>query len=781
MEKNKRGEIRLVNETLAELNAYLLTRGVPLPPGKVRSATGVSVRDSRGRVLPSQGRILQKRQDGSVEWMLMDILLQMKGQEASSIFVETKSARAPRLANPVSVTRRGQETTISNKISSVTVSSAGGSLIRALKINGRDMLDPNLPVDLKTIDMGGKIYRASLSGAYKVSVPHANPLRSVIKIEGRHKARDGEFFLDFALSFTLTANSPDIRMEHTFFCREPRDGKIPVRAIILSIPTTMNPAAVKLLRQNVRGPDSVCHDLTLRENIEVVASSTGDLDHYRDAGPGVVHQSAGGAVFLRNQDSFKENWSEYPFHMRPGQGVGFRSWHASVGMRHVEPIIGWQQKDFTLVTTFEHFRQLHPKAIEIDESNLTFSIWPAWSTPMNIVQGVSKSHVFWLTGERRALDIDDILETLHRWEFGYVEPVDVSFDPEWPAFCQVLDCQHFLKYQPDKYPMLENLIETAPAAANPARHTYDRMPATGMFHFGDSVSADGGSCHNNEDDCWVFASLLHFLRTGHTYAWDFGKEAARHYMEVDFCEWHQQPRQRHGLIPHAGQHFMGCVYPSHQWAEGLLAYYYLSGDDRAKRAVIGCAENSLWWAYNMTDSVCCDGREAGMPLVNFAAAFRLTRDQRYIKAARHIIKNFFHKWMNADGDFKYPSPQSWRRKRPHKLITGYGDWSSFAGLYRLWEETGLDEFKKLAVRLMQAAIQPGSFSVNDSRGMDFFAAWALGRMTGDMDDVFRRVARALPMLLRRGGHPLRRLHFLKEMDERGLIDDRLVGSRGGLI
>ena len=67
------------------------------------------------------------------------------------------------------------------------------------------------------------------------------------------------------------------------------------------------------------------------------------------------------------------------------------------------------------------------------------------------------------------------------------------------------------------------------------------------------------------------------------------------------------------------------------------------------------------------------------------------------------------------------------------------------------------------------------------RGMDFFAAWALGRMTGDMDDVFRRVGAAVPMLLRRGGHPVRRLHFLKEMDERGLIDEQLVGTRAGSI
>jgi hypothetical protein len=449
-------------------------------------------------------------------------------------------------------------------------------------------------------------------------------------------------------------------------------------------------------------------------------------------------------------------------------------------LRHVQPVVAWKQKDFTLVTAFEHFRQFHPKSIEIDENVIAWSIWPAWSTPMEVVQGVSKSHIFWLTGEPRALDMDAVIDTLYRWEYGYVEPVDVSFDPAWPAHCQVLDCQHLLRYQPEKYPLLENLIEVAPSAGNPGRHTYDRMPAQGMFHFADHVSADATSCSNNEDDCNVFFPLQQFLRTGHTYAWDYGKEAARHYMEVDYCEWHVEERQRHGLIPHTGNHFIGCVYPSHQWAEGLLAYYYLSGDERAKKAVIGCGDNNVWWAFNKTDMVCCDGREAGMPLVNLAAACRLTGDRKYIQAARHIIKNFFIKWMRKYGEFKYPYPQTWQ-KVPHKLITGYGDWSSFAGLYRLWEITGEEEFRDLGVKMLQQCIQPGTFSLNDVRGMDFFSAWALGRMTGDMDDVFRRVESAIPMLLRRGGHPLRRLQFLKEMDERGLIDERQVGNRPGAI
>jgi len=777
-----RGEIRLSNETLAELPAYLVTRGVPLPPGAIREPRQVSVVKADGRPLPAEGRVLQRRPDGSIEWVLMDILVPLKGQEKTSLFVELKPRPPVPVRHPVTLQQQKGVWTLSNGQSAVTVTAEGGSLIQRLVINGRGIVKPGQTVDLEVADVGGKIHRASLFGPYTLRVLDQNRLRTTIALEGKHRARDGATFLDFTLRFTLTANSPDLKIEHTFYCREPKEGIIRVRSIRLVMPTTFDPAAVKLLRQINHGEDCRERNVTIRENVEVVASATGDLDNYAATfpGPKAAHPSAGGSVFIRNWESLKEDFSAMPFHMRPGQGSGFRAFNNIHRTRIVHPAIGWQEEAFTLVTSFEHFRQLHPKSILIDESTLVYGIWPEWSVPMEIVMGVSKSHILWLTGERRALDMDEVLDVYGRWEYGYVEPVDISFDPAWPAACEVLDCHHLLKYQPDKYPLLENLIEPVPAAGNPARHTYDRLPAIGMFHFGDQVNPDGTHCTNNEDDINVFFPLQHFLRTGQTYAWDHGKECARHYMEVDFCEWSTDPRQKGGLIPHTGQHFIGCVYPSHQWAEGLLAYYYLSGDERARRAVIGCADNHVWWIYHKTDMVCCDGREAGMPLVNLAAAYRLTRDRKYLRAARHLIRNFFLKWEKRYGVFQYPYPQT-AQNPPHKLIRGYGDWSSFAGLYRLWEVTGEEFYRKLGVRLLDTAIQPDRFTVNDIRGMDFFAAWALGRMTGDMDEVIRRTQRAVPMLLRRGGHPLRRLHFLKELDERGMIDDRQAGTRPGAI
>jgi hypothetical protein len=257
-------------------------------------------------------------------------------------------------------------------------------------------------------------------------------------------------------------------------------------------------------------------------------------------------------------------------------------------------------------------------------------------------------------------------------------------------------------------------------------------------------------------------------------------------MEVDFCEFSTNKRQDGGLIAHTVNHFEGMAYPSHQWVEGILAYYYLTGDPRARRTIVRVGDHYVWWADNMMDTIALDGREAGMPLVNLAAVHHLTGEQKYLDAAYKIIDVFHKKHFEQHGELRYPYPQHGDREGGswQKNLRGYGDWSSYSGLYRVWEETRdpekKREIKDLLVNLLKIAVGPENFNVNDARTMDFLSVWIYMRLTGDTA-IVDRLAPVIPMLLKRGGHPVRRLHFLKELDDRGMIDERLVGSRAGTI
>jgi hypothetical protein len=187
------------------------------------------------------------------------------------------------------------------------------------------------------------------------------------------------------------------------------------------------------------------------------------------------------------------------------------------------------------------------------------------------------------------------------------------------------------------------------------------------------------------------------------------------------------------------------------------------------------------WAAHLMDILCTNGREAGMPLVNLAAAYRLTGDEKYVRAADAVIDRFVAASLETHGSFRYPEPFGSGPGGHHRYITGYGDWSLFAGMFRLWELTGAARTRDLLVAVLRQEIRPGRFHGNDVRTLDFFAAWMLAELTGDVEDTLARVQQAVPFLLRRGGHPLRRLHFLRMLDERGLLDDRDAGNRPTVI
>lgn len=773
-----RGEIRLKNETVTAFPSFAVSRGIPLPPGAVKDAKEISLRDQDGKCIPFGAEVLQKRPDGSIEWLLVDYAVDL-AEEKKSLFIELRPGDAAPVKNPVRIADAADAVTLANGLTTLVISKAGGSIVREWSSQGRPIIGPGDLFDLETVDTGTKVYRASLSGPLKVTVEHGNPLRGVVFVEGKHTARDGSTFLDFQLRFVLTADVPDVRFEHTFLCREQAELTF-ARAIRLVASTRMDPAAKKLIRQKHHTQEYYPRPITLEENVEVVSSSVSDLDHYeRDFKPFKM-----GAVFIRNFNSLKEDSSKYPYHMRPDSPSKFREDYGVGAFRQVYEYLGWVSKDLSLSFGILRWDKLHPKSIALDENRMTISIWPEWAVPCRMTQGASKTHVFHITSDPRQIDINEVERRYNRWEMMGLDPVAISMDPAWPAHCRVLEQEHFLKYQPKKYPFLENLIEVAPAAGNPDRWTYYRLPGAGMWHFGD-VGGEGGF-NNNEDDGLVLFPLLDYLRTGNVYCYDYGVETARHYLEVDYCEFSTNPRQLGGLIAHTVNHFEGMAYPSHQWVEGVLAYYYLTGDPRAKRTIIGVAEHYCWWAENLLYVIAVDGREAGMPLVNLAAAYKLTGQKRYLDAAYKIIDAFPRKHFEAHGELKYPYPQYGDREGGswQKNIRGYGDWSTYSGLYRVWEQTHdpkvKAEVKDLLVGLLKVAVQPESFNVNDARAMDFLTVWIYMRLTGDTE-VINRLSMVIPMLLKRGGHPTRRLHFLKELDERGLIDEKIVGARGGVI
>jgi hypothetical protein len=86
----------------------------------------------------------------------------------------------------------------------------------------------------------------------------------------------------------------------------------------------------------------------------------------------------------------------------------------------------------------------------------------------------------------------------------------------------------------------------------------------------------------------------------------------------------------------------------------------------------------------------------------------------------------------------------------------------------MWEVTGDEEIKTLLVELVKKMMVPERFSIDDSRMMDFMAVWAYIHLTGDKSPL-ETLKAPIENFLIKGGHEMRRLEFLKVLDEEGLI------------
>jgi hypothetical protein len=128
---------------------------------------------------------------------------------------------------------------------------------------------------------------------------------------------------------------------------------------------------------------------------------------------------------------------------------------------------------------------------------------------------------------------------------------------------------------------------------------------------------------------------LGFVATGERALFDDMVAAARHFMDVDTIHYQRAHPEWVGMNhPKNPLHFtfeMGGVDLGHTWNEGLLSYYYLTGDERGREAALGIAN---YLAGRMRKgNVRGNPRQWGWPQIALSAAYDATLDERYRTAA----------------------------------------------------------------------------------------------------------------------------------------------------
>ncbi len=191
-----------------------------------------------------------------------------------------------------------------------------------------------------------------------------------------------------------------------------------------------------------------------------------------------------------------------------------------------------------------------------------------------------------------------------------------------------------------------------------------RARSFGMLNWGDTIDWNytkqgrgGGAAVwvNNEYD-FPHACALMYMRMGIRRYLDFCMVHASHWMDVDVCHYSADPLKLGGLTEHTKGHVInGVMVPSHEWVEGFLDYYHLTGDERGLETAIGIGENIMKLLDTPAYAVAgeSNARETGWALRALTALYIETGDEKY-KAKCDRIVGYFEKWYDDYGCFAAP-------------------------------------------------------------------------------------------------------------------------------
>ena len=758
-------KLTLTNRVHLALKSQPIRIGVPWPQGAVSGRGALVALDSNGKRLPLATRVLNCWPDGSVQWSLLDLALDFGPSENRLVTIEPNDGLAQSAApvNTVIVLRKGGNITLTNGSTSLSFSEGPG-----------DSLVDDWPVgmlDVLLTDASGTTMSAARSDAKIVRVEEANPLRSTIRIEGRHQAKDQRTLLDFWIRFTLFADRPQVRITYHYQNLEKQEPGIDLRSMVMELRTSLPASAQRSIVHVNRGRNFRMEPYRLSEDFEICSSNTMDLANYAETHKGITGGGAG-RVFIRQPELLRDDPMQKPWFLR--NVVDFKFQSKDMPEAYTWSHIGLVSDQGSLVVAGGNMVGLHPKSLAVAGNVVRYSIWPEWAGTMDITQGEGRTLDFFVaTLPPNATDVQIINQFLS-WElsglyahWGAQGPVAIALDIEHVRRCGVFQVDKLPAYAPRERFAFERKVQAqwAPDGA---------IPANGHWHYGDVFYRwDIGA--NNEEMAghqW----FQEYLRTGRANCLERGLAQAQHIADVDICAYSADPYQNGGMCSHGPRHNHTAAYPSHMWFTELLFAYAFTGDEEFKKAAVRVCDNLVFWVNDKTglETICADGRESGQPLINLSWTYQFAPDRRYLDAMWKIVRESFMARVKQHGSLVYMKP---REEFALIKFPSYGEWAAWEGMFYLWELTKDEELRKFMLSQFEWRLTEEKMGTHGIfRDTDYNVAAYAYYLTGDKKWL-DRVARPFRTVFRGVNWPfgyIKTMFFLKLAFEHGIVKDEDV-------
>jgi len=290
--------------------------------------------------------------------------------------------------------------------------------------------------------------------------------------------------------------------------------------------------------------------------------------------------------------------------------------------------------------------QNFPKALSVSKDLLSIEILPEEYGTLKYYRGMAKNHTLFFhlhSGTENMENINKRSLMLQHMDKPIL-PVSVYEESGcYPNF-----------FPKKKWPAFEaTLMQMAD----------NRGRAYGMLHWGDcpdmgySQQGRGNGDYvwtNNEYDLPIAAMQL-YARSGVRRMLDYVLVCGAHWVDIDVCHHDPDPLRHGAQVEHSRDHVTGNVEISHEWVDGLFAYYYQTGDRFAYETVIGIGHNIMRHLdeprYHQKGGI--NARETGWALRALITLYIETNNDSWLKHADFIVSHFTS-WKDTYGGWFSP-------------------------------------------------------------------------------------------------------------------------------
>lgn len=572
------------------------TVALPFAQGKLKQGADISVLDGE-LTLPTQARVTSTWPDGSVKWLLLHFLADLPAGQDKQLVCSTET---PSISseNQVQVDNNDKGCSIRTGALSIELSGPGEQgVFRSIQLVGGQPLN----------QVSGPVIRDDKGRAFSCEVGpegwkvlESGPIRIVVQAEGKHVgqgAANGQWF-DYVVRLYAYAGKPWVRMDYQIIHRE-NPWEQSIQALELSIE---NPA---------------------RGQVRTALGKSNYATNIRQSAEGerISHQITAEELKYQGNEHTPEIF----------YGTFWGDWNDA------------QTGGFSV--TLHQAQQNFPKLLDVSEQGIKVGVIPE-GTHLTMLQGMAKTHRLYL----HLHGPDESLEEINVRSLQFQLPDRPVLDPQTYEDAGVME------------PL--TVARKVGSAERTLTHLADyRARAYGILHWGDAPDQAYTEQGRGKGD-WVWTnneydlphSMMHmYARKKERRFLDYLLVAAEHWMDVDICHHSDNPLRYQGQIPHSANHVTDNPAVCHEWVEGLLDYYHMTGEWRALEAAVGVGHNVLriLKTPKFREASGLQARESGWALRSLGALYTETGDERWLVPAERIVEQF-EVWKDKYGNWLSP-------------------------------------------------------------------------------------------------------------------------------